>query len=409
MSLIVQKYGGTSVASPERIRAVAERIAGLRNHHDQVVVVVSAMGKTTDELTRLAYQVAENPSAREIDMLLTTGERISIALLSIALNDIGVPAISFTGSQSGILTDDRHTNAKIREIKASRVNDALNDGKVAIVAGFQGVSIKREITTLGRGGSDTTAVALAAALKADVCEILTDVDGVFSADPRHVNEAFKLDYVSYDEMLELACLGARVLHSRSVDLARKFSIPLHVRSSFSDSTGTIVCERSKMESVIIRGVTSDRSMAKVSVVNVPDEPGKAATLFNQLGDIGINVNLIVQSQAHQGTNDIMFSADKADVEENKSALAKIVSDVGAKDMIIDNNLSTISVVGEGMSYTSGVTGRVFDEIAKEGVNLDIISSSNITITVMVPETDEEKALKACHKVLEYYVKHSESN
>jgi aspartate kinase len=397
VALLVQKYGGTSVADPDRIRAVAEHIVRTRRRGDEVVVVVSAMGKTTDDLERLAQQVAANPSAREMDMLLTSGERISIALLCMAVIDLGEPAVSFTGSQAGIVTDTAHRRAKIVEIRGDRIRQALADGSVAVVAGFQGVSTASDITTLGRGGSDTTAVALAAALHADVCEIYTDVAGVYTADPRIVSEARRLGRLSYDEMLEMSATGGRVLALRSVEFARNYGVPVHVRSSFTWEPGTWVQEEDPtMEQPIISGVTHDTSEAKVTIFHVPDRPGIAAKVFRALADASVNVDMIEQNVSTQGYTDISFTVPKDELDDTLEVIDKVTVDVEAGGSSHDAEIGRVSLVGAGMKTNPGVAAQMFETLAAEGVNIEMISTSTIRISCVVREADVERAVRALH-------------
>ncbi len=401
MSLQVQKYGGSSVADPERIRAVADHVARTRRAGNQVVVVVSAMGKTTDQLVRLAGDVSSTMHEREMDMLLTAGERISMALLSMAVNDLGVPAVSFTGSQAGILTDTSHTNAKILEVRADRIREALDRGQVAIVAGFQGVSSEKNITTLGRGGSDTTAVALAAALNADACEIYTDVSGVFTADPRIVPNARRLSRVSFDEMLEMAATGGRVLALRSVEFARNHQVSLHVRSSFTWEPGTWVDDQEQgMEQAIISGVTHDASEAKLTVTQVPDQPGVAARIFRALADKNVNVDMIVQNVGTNGSADISFTVPKADLETAKSVLTDQVTVIGAGGFEADGAIGRVSLVGAGMKSNPGIAARMFETLADEQINIEMISTSTIRTSCVVHADDLERAVQALHAAFE---------
>lgn len=396
MPLVVQKYGGTSVASPERISAVADRIVATRTAGNDVVVVVSAMGHTTDELIALARAINPHPPAREMDMLLTAGERISMALTAMAIHARGVEAVSFTGSQAGILTDAAHGSAKIQEIRGTRVRDSLAAGKVVIVAGFQGVDPEsKEITTLGRGGSDATAVALAAALGADVCEIYTDVDGVYTADPRIVPEARKLEAISFEEMLELSAAGAGVLMTRSVEFGRRFSVPIHVRSSFNDSPGTWVKETT-MEQAIISGIAHDTSEAKVTVRGVPDRPGIAASLFEPLAEKGVNIDMIVQNVSQAGLTDISFTVPKAAVDDAREVAEKIAAEVGAAGVEVDADVAKVSLVGAGMKSHPGVAARVFRSLAAAGINIEMISTSTIRISCVVRGVDVERAVRALH-------------
>jgi aspartate kinase len=403
VALLVQKYGGTSVADPDRIRAVADHIVRTHRAGNDVVVVVSAMGKTTDDLVRLAGDVAAKPGGREMDMLLTAGERISMALLTMAVEDQGQPAMSFTGSQAGILTDTEHERAKIIEVRADRIRDAISQRRVAIVAGFQGVSTARDITTLGRGGSDTTAVALAAALRADVCEIYTDVEGVYTADPRIVPEARKLPRVSFDEMLEMAATGGRVLALRSVEFARNHGVRVHVRSSFTWAPGTWVTEEDdamsateSMEQAIISGVTHDISEAKVTIEQVPDRPGIAATVFRDLADAGVNVDMIVQNVSTEGHTDISFTVPRADTDQASRCMEKIVVDTEASGYRTDERIGRVSLVGAGMKTHPGIAAKMFETLAAEGVNIEMISTSTIRISCVVAEDDVERAVRALH-------------
>jgi aspartate kinase len=401
VTLIVQKFGGTSVADADRIRAVAEHVVRTRRAGNDVVVVVSAMGKTTDDLERLAKDVAAEPTAREMDMLLTSGERISIALLCMAIIDQGEPAMSFTGSQAGIVTDTAHRKAKIVEIKSDRLREAIALGHVAVVAGFQGVSTARDITTLGRGGSDTTAVALAAALDADMCEIYTDVPGVFTADPRIVADARKLSRLSYDEMLEISATGGRVLALRSVEFARNYNVPVHVRSSFTWEPGTWVrAEEPNMEQPIISGVTHDTSEAKVTIFRVPDRPGIAAIVFRALADEGVNVDMIEQNVSTEGHTDISFTVPKDELVRATDVVDKVVVGVEAGGSSYDAAIGRVSVVGAGMKSNPGVAAQMFETLAAENVNIEMISTSTIRISCVVHEDDVETAVRALHDVFE---------
>ena len=399
MPVLVQKYGGTSVGSPERIQNVAERIVRTRRGGADLVVVVSAMGDATDDLIGLARQVSTRSHPREMDMLLTAGERISMALVSMAVNDRGQEAVSFTGSQSGIVTDASHTRAKILEVKADRIREELDRGRVVIVAGFQGVSRDREITTLGRGGSDTTAVALAAALKASECEIYTDVDGVYTSDPRIVPGARKISRLSYDEMLELASLGAKVLHNRSVEIARRFGVPLHVRSSFNWNEGSRVVRGNSMEQVVIRGIAHDTDVAKIALVGVPDRPGIASEIFQAVGGQGVNVRMIVQASGADGKNDVTFTVGSHEVNTVLPVLEQVRKQIGARAFLYDPDVAMLSVVGEGLATSPGTAGRVFAALATAGVNIDLISTSSITITCVVRQADAERAVRSLHEAL----------
>jgi aspartate kinase len=400
MSLIVQKYGGTSVADAQRIKRVAARVAATRRAGNDVIVVVSAMGGTTDQLIDLAHQVSPSPPGREMDMLLTAGERIAMALLAIAIHEEGVEAVSFTGSQAGILTDSSHGQAKIQEIRSFRVEESLKEGKVVIVAGFQGVDPQsKEITTLGRGGSDATAVALAAANRADVCEIYTDVDGVFTADPRIVPDARKLDEVSFEEMLELAATGARVLMLRSVEFGRNFNIPLHVRSSFHDGPGTWVKETT-MEQAIISGISHDTSEAKVTVRGVPDRPGVAAALFEPLAARKVNVDMIVQNVSKDGTTDISFTVPKEHAAVAMEVVESVIPQIEAAGVDIDAAVARVSVVGAGMKSHPGVAATMFRVLSSNGINIEMISTSSIRISCVVALDQIEDAVRVLHAAFE---------
>ena len=396
MSLVVQKYGGTSVADSERIERVARRVARTKRAGDDVVVVVSAMGNQTDELIDLAHRVCSSPPAREMDMLLTAGERISMALLAMALHDKDIPAVSLTGSQAGILTDSAHGEAKITEIRGTRVGEALASGRVVIVAGFQGVNPdSREVTTLGRGGSDATAVALASAHAAAACEIYTDVDGVYTADPRVVPGARKLDEISFDEMLELAAGGAGVLMARSVEVGRKFNIPIHVRSSFVEDEGTWVKEK-VMEEAIISGIAHDTSEAKVTLRGVPDRPGVAAAIFEKLASARVNVDMIVQNVGEDGCTDVSFTVPEAHTDIARGATAELVEDLGASGSAVDAGVGKVSLVGAGMRSTHGVAARVFRALGDAGINIEMISTSPIRISCVVNRGAVEDAVRALH-------------
>jgi aspartate kinase len=397
MSLVVQKFGGTSVGDVQKIKNVARRVAASKKRIDHVVVVVSALGDTTDNLVNLATQISGNPPEREMDMLLSTGEQVSMALLAMALNELGQDAISMTGQQVEMLTDTGHTKAKIRHVGADRVIQELRKGRVVVVAGFQGVTSEGEITTLGRGGSDTTAVALAAALHADYCEIYTDVDGVFTADPRVVPEAHKLDTISYPEMLEMAATGARVLQSRSVEYARNYNVPLHVRSSFHEEEGTWVkSEDEIMEKVIISAVTHDFSEAKVTVIGVPDRPGVAARLFGALADANVNVDMIIQNVSEQARTDISFTVSRDDLEKVRKVAGDIGEAVGAAGVDFDDDIAKISLIGAGMRSHPGIAAGMFQTLADNDINIEMISTSPIKISCVVRQQDGEKAVRTLH-------------
>jgi aspartate kinase len=400
MALIVQKYGGTSVANPERIRQVASRVARYHQAGDRIVVVVSAMSGVTDNLIKLAREIMPLPSEREMDMLLATGEQTTIALTAMALHARDIHAVSLTGAQAGIVTDGVHTKAKIQNISPKKIHEILNAGHVVIVAGFQGQTSEGQITTLGRGGSDLTAIALAAAVKADLCQIYTDVDGVYTADPRIVPNSHKLAEISYDEMLELASLGAKVMQSRSVEFAKKFGVVFEVRSSLNDNPGTIVKEETRsMEDVVIRGVSLDKNQAKVTLVAVPDKPGVAARIFKALGDATINVDMIVQNISHgAGTpsTDLSFTVDKPELLKARKVIDSLKPDIGFRDVIADEQIAKISIVGVGMKNHSGVAGKMFDVLAREGVNIGMISTSEIKISVVIDLAPAESAMRAIH-------------
>ena len=397
VALIVQKFGGTSVADPDRIRAVAEHVAFTKRHGNDVVVAVSAMGKSTDNLIKLASDVSKALPGREMDMLLTTGERVSMALLCMALADLGIDAKSFTGSQVGIITDTAHGKAKILEVKGDRVREALALGKVCVVAGFQGVSIENEITTLGRGGTDTTAVALAATLGADACEIYTDVTGVFSADPRIVPQARKLARINFDEMLEMAGSGSKVLALRSVEFARNHNVPIHVRSSFTWEPGTwVTFEEPAMEDPIISGVVTDVSEAKVTVLGVPDQPGVSAALFEPLAAANVNVDMIVQNTSTDGHTDISFTVPISDMGVSESIVKRVAGEIGATGVNHDADIAKVSLVGAGMKTSPGIAAKMFRTLADQDVNIEMISTSTIRISVVVATRDLERAARALH-------------
>jgi len=406
VALVVQKYGGSSVADADGIKRVAQRIVVTRKAGHSVVVVVSAMGDSTDELHDLARKVSPLPPARELDMLLTSGERISMALLAMAIANLGLKARSFTGSQAGMITDDVHGKARIIDVTPGRISGALADGAIPIVAGFQGVSANgKDITTLGRGGSDTTAVALAAALKADVCEIYTDVDGIFTADPRIVPTARRIPAIRYEEMLEMAASGAKVLQLRCVEYARRYGVPIHVRSSFSNRTGTWVSDEPRemegpgMEQAIISGVAHDRSEAKVTVAGVPDIVGQAAKIFRAIATAGINIDMIVQniSAAATGLTDISFTLPRDDGEAALAALRSVQQETGFENLLYDDRIGKVSLVGAGMRSHPGVTATFFGALAEAGVNIEMISTSEIRISVVVDENEVDAAVTATHR------------
>ncbi|WP_067648190.1 aspartate kinase [Nocardia harenae] len=406
MALVVQKYGGSSVATAERIRRVAERIVETKKQGHDVVVVCSAMGDTTDELLDLAQEVSPSPPVREMDMLLTAGERISNALVAMAIHSLGAEARSFTGSQAGVITTGAHGKAKIIDVTPGRLREALNEGTIVLVAGFQGVSQdSRDVTTLGRGGSDTTAVALAAALEADVCEIYTDVDGVFTADPRIVADAQKLDQVSYEEMLEMAACGSKVLMLRCVEYARRYNVPVHVRSSYTDKQGTYVygsMEDIPLEQAILTGVAHDRSEAKVTVVGLPDEPGYAAKVFRAVADAEINIDMVLQniSKIETGKTDITFTLPKDDGARAVEFLTKRQGEIGFSQVLYDDHIGKVSLVGAGMKSHPGVTATFCEALAEAGVNIDLISTSEIRISVLVKDSELDHAVQVLHRAFD---------
>jgi aspartate kinase len=402
VALVVQKYGGSSVSDAERIKRVAERIVAARKAGNDVVVVVSAMGDTTDELLDLAHRVSPLPPGRELDMLLTAGERISMALVAMAIHNLGYEARSYTGSQAGVITTSVHGRARIIDVTPGRLRSALDEGAIVIVAGFQGVAQDtKDITTLGRGGSDTTAVAVAVALNADVCEIYTDVDGVFTADPRIVPNARHIRKITYEEMLELAACGAKVLHLRSVEYARRAGLPIHVRSSYSSNSGTVVTgsmEDLSVEQALITGVAHDRSEAKITIVGVPDEPGEAARIFQAVADAEINLDMIVQNISTEGTGrtDISFTLPKADGPSAMAALSKIQESVGFRSLLFDDHVGKVSLVGAGMRSHPGVAAKFFAALGEAGVNIEMISTSEIRVSVVCRDTDLDTAVRAVH-------------
>jgi aspartate kinase len=398
MPIVVMKFGGTSVGTVERLQAVADRVVHTREAGNDVVVVVSAMGDTTDDLIAMAADITDLPDPRELDMLLTAGERISMSLLGIALNARGCRAASYTGSQAGIITDTRHGAAKITEIRPKRIVEALGAGNVVILAGFQGLSSDYEITTLGRGGSDLTAVAMAGAVGASVCEIYTDVDGVFTADPRIVDAARKVDEMGYDEMAELAAAGAKVLQSRSVEMARRHGVQIHVRSAFREESGTWVRDRSEddMEGVLISGVALDTDESKVTIDDVPDRPGVAARIFKAIAAEGINVDMIVQNVSHAAKTDMSFTAPRADLQRLREALDALTTEIGAARFTVDDEIAKISLVGAGMRSHPGVAADMFDALATEGINIEMISTSPIRVSCVIRRADADLAVQVVH-------------
>jgi aspartate kinase len=401
MGLIVQKFGGTSVADSERIRRAARRIVQAQMKGDQVVVVLSAMGHTTDRLIAMAKEITDRPSPRELDMLVSTGEQISIALMAMALQEMGRKAISFTGGQVGLITDSVHKQARIRSIDADRIRRFLAEGYIVIVAGFQGVDENANITTLGRGGSDTTAVALAAVLEADLCEIYTDVDGVYSTDPRIVPAARKLEAISYDEMLELASQGAGVMHSRSIEFGKKYKVPIHVRSSLSDNPGTVIGEETDMmERIVVSGVALKKSIAKVTIRRVPDVPGVAAKMFHRIADARIVVDDIIQSQSEKGFVDMSFTVDSDALADVKLTMEEVVRLIGARAFECDEAVAKVSAVGVGMRTHTGVATKMFQALADAKINIQMITTSEIKISVIVNEDEGERALAKVHEAFE---------
>ncbi len=396
--VIVQKFGGSSVANVERIKNVAQRVVAYKNKHTDIAVVVSALGDTTDELESLAFQLSKNPPDREMDMLLSTGEQISCALLAIAIKELGYEAISFTGRQVGIKTDKTHTKARIMTIDGSRIKKAFKDNKIVIVAGYQGVTANDDITTLGRGGSDLTAVALAKALRAKVCEIYTDVDGIYTTDPRIVKEAKKIKTITFDEMLEMASLGAQIMQARSIEVAKRFNIPLHVRSSFSKEEGTmIIKETEKMEEIAVRGVTCNKNEAKITTCSVPDKPGIAAKIFEEISKQGVNVDIIVQNVPHDKLSDISFSVPKSDLAKAIRATDAIGKKIGAGEIMEDKNIARVSLVGCGMRSHSGIAAKMFKTLADNQINIEMISTSEISVSCIIQQDLADKAVKALHK------------
>jgi aspartate kinase len=402
--LVVMKFGGTSVGDVEKIKDVARRLVRAREEGRRVVAVLSAMGDTTDELIRLAHEISPVPHPREYDMLVSVGERISNALCAMAVHDLGHEAISLTGSQAGIVTDTAHGKAKIAEVRATRINEALDGGKIVLVAGFQGVSAdSHDVTTLGRGGSDTTAVALAAALGGP-CEIFTDVEGVFTADPRIVPDALKLETISYEEMLEMAATGARVMMARSIEIARRYGVALHVRASFSDSEGTRIAEEGDLvlEKAIVSGVTHDATEAKATIVAVPDSPGIAARVFRALADAGVNIDMIVQNVSENGTTDISFTLPKSDLAVAEPILRQLAAEIGATSIDLDDEVAKVSLVGAGMKSHPGVAADMFEALAEAGINIEIISTSSIRVSCVVRATEVERAVQAVHDKFRMY-------
>lgn len=396
--LIVQKFGGSSVANVERIQNVAKRVAGYRKKGYDLVVVVSALGDTTDELIELANKINTDASEREMDMLLSTGEQISVALLAMAIHKLGYEAISFTGAQVGIITDTSHTRARIIKINADKIKEELTKGRIVIVAGFQGITLNQDITTLGRGGSDLTAVALAKELKAQECEIYTDVEGIYTTDPRIESKARKIRKITYDEMLEMASLGAQVMQSRSIEVAKKFDVPIHVRSSFSNNPGTmIIKEVKRMEDVVVRGVTLNKNEAKITVCDVPDRPGVAAKIFKELSSSGVNVDMIVQNVSHTRQTDISFTVTKQELRRAIRITRRVAKNIKTGEVLADEDIARVSVVGVGMKTHPGVAAKMFEVLAQNKINIEMISTSDISISCIIKKKFAETAVKALHE------------
>ncbi len=401
MQLIVQKFGGTSVADAARMKVAAKRAVDAHSAGNRVIVVVSARGKMTDELLELAYEINDNPSTRELDSLLSTGEQMSSALMAMAIHSLGSPAVSFVGRQIGITTDSFHTKARIVNMKVDRILEELSNNKIVVVAGYQGVDENDNITTLGRGGSDTSAVALAALLKADICDIYTDVDGIFTADPRIVPKARKLDKISYDEILELASMGAQVVHVRSVELAKKYNVPIRVRSSFNNSIGTLICkEVMEMEDIVVSGATVTKNDAKITIIGVSDEPGQAAKIFHELAKENINVDMIIQNISAHGLTDVTFTVQKDDLPLALETTERIKKEIQAKEIVADGKIAKLSVVGIGMRTHSGIADKMFKTLSDEKINIQMISTSEIKISCVIEEDQAEKALNSMHDAFE---------
>ena len=399
--LIVQKYGGSSVANPERIKRVAKRVVDTKRQGAEIVVVVSALGDATDELLQLATQVSREPAERELDMLMATGEQVSVALLAMAIHELGEDAVSFTGAQVGILTDGTHTRARLVDINTKRIVRELSQNRIVIIAGFQGANLRQDITTLGRGGSDLTAVALAKALKASVCEIYTDVDGVYTADPRIVPHARKLATISYDEMLEMASLGAQVMQARSIFVAKRFNVPIHVRSSFSVREGTMITRSTaksiSVEDIVISGISLQKNAAKVTIRDVPDKPGMAARIFSELAIKEINVDMIVQNVSREGFTDVSFTVPKSDLSATLRVARNVAHRINAGEVATDEGVAKLSIVGIGMRSHSGVAARMFEAMARERINIEMISTSEIKISSVIRRQHAERAVRALHR------------
>lgn len=397
--IVVQKYGGSSVKDADRIKAVAERICSYKNKNTDVAVVVSAMADTTDDLIELAAKIAKDPTDREMDLLLASGEQISSSLLAMAVRERGVPSVAFTGFQAGFLTDKVHGKARVQEIDGKRIKKAFKEGQVVIVAGFQGMTDDGDITTLGRGGSDLSAVALAKAIDADVCEIYTDVTGIYTTDPRKVPEAQKLKEITFDEMLEMASLGAQVMQPRSIEVAKRFNIPLHVRSSYSKEEGTMIVKstQQKIEDIAVRGVTSSKGEAKLTICAVPDKPGVSAQIFNAVAKAGVNVDVIVQNVSHTKKTDISFTVPKTELVKGLAATREIAQKLGAGDVLEDKNIARVSIVGSGMRSHQGIAAKMFDALAKASININMIATSEISISCIIALDKADEAVKVLHK------------
>lgn len=401
MGLIVQKFGGSSIADVEKIKSAASKVIKSQSEGNQVIVVVSARGKTTDELIDMAFAINKIPDSRELDMLVSTGEQISISLMAMAIHAQGYSAISLTGGQVGIRTDSSHTKARIVNIGTKKIDEELKKKNIVIVAGFQGIDNNQNITTLGRGGSDTTAVAIAAKMQADLCEIYTDVDGIYTADPRIVKNAKKLEKISYDEILELASLGAQVMQPRSIEFAKKYNVPIHVRSSLNNSNGTLICkEVPEMEDVVVSGATISKNDAKITIRKIPDKPGRAASIFHEISKKNINVDMIIQNTSEQGLADVTFTVPKTDLNEAMATTENIVKKIEASEVISDSKIAKLSIVGIGMRNHTGIAESMFRALADEKINIQMISTSEIKVSCIIDEHNAENALRAIHKVFE---------
>lgn len=401
MGLVVQKFGGSSLADAEKIKSAALRIVKTHLDGNQVIVVVSARGNTTDELIDMAYSICDNPDSRELDMLVSTGEQISISLMAMAIHSLGYPAISLTGGQVGIRTDSSHTKARIVNISTTKIDEELGKGNIVIIAGFQGIDFNSNITTLGRGGSDTTAVAIAAKMKADLCEIYTDVDGIYTADPRKVPDARKLEKISYDEILELASLGAQVMQPRSIEFAKKYNVPIYVRSSFNQSSGTLICkEVPEMEDIVVSGATVSNNDAKITIRGIPDKPGQAANIFNEIAKNNINVDMIIQNTSSNNLADLTFTVSKNDLKDAMRTAQEIVKKIDAREVITDSKIAKLSIVGIGMRSHTGIAQKMFSALANEKINIQMISTSEIKVSCIIDEANADRALCTIHKVFE---------